>query len=174
MEEEYFVNIKGFETYSVSNFGNVKDNRTGKLITQYLNLSAGGYYHLNLRNPSGYCGKSVHRLVGENLIPNPENLPEIDHIDRNRKNNCCSNLRWVSKSDNQINKLYSPTTNSPYKCIHFENLNTPKSPYSSWRIIIKNKKLFFSKRYKTDIYTLEEVKKIRDELFAKNDMPIND
>jgi hypothetical protein len=44
--------------------------------------------------------KYVHRLVGEAFIPNPNNLPQIDHIDGNKHNNDVSNLRWVSVSEN--------------------------------------------------------------------------
>lgn len=52
-------------------------------------------------------GKSylVHRLVAETFIPNPENLPQVDHIKYDQKdNNDISNLRWVSNLQNQYNK----------------------------------------------------------------------
>lgn len=40
----------------------------------------------------------VHRLVAAAFIPNPDNLPEIDHIDGNRANNDATNLRWCTRS----------------------------------------------------------------------------
>lgn len=46
----------------------------------------------------------VHRLVAETFIPNPENKPAIDHIDRNRDNNDVSNLRWVTIKENAYNQ----------------------------------------------------------------------
>lgn len=46
----------------------------------------------------------VHRLVAETFIPNPENKPEVDHIDRNRSNNSLKNLRWVFRIVNQRNR----------------------------------------------------------------------
>lgn len=61
--------------------------------------------------PDGYrrvCIKCktyyVHRLVAETFIPNPENKPSIDHIDRNRANNDVSNLRWVTTKENAYNQ----------------------------------------------------------------------
>lgn len=53
----------------------------------------------------GVGGKvyKVHRLVADCFIPNPNNLPEIDHIDRVRFNNVISNLRWCSHTDNSRN-----------------------------------------------------------------------
>ena len=44
--------------------------------------------------------KSIHQLVAETFIPNPNNYTEIDHIDRNKLNNHYTNLRWVSRFDN--------------------------------------------------------------------------
>lgn len=46
----------------------------------------------------------VHRLVALTFLDNPDKLPEVDHIDRNRGNNNIENLRWVSKSENNKNK----------------------------------------------------------------------
>lgn len=45
----------------------------------------------------------AHRLVAETFIPNPDNLPEVDHIDGNKQNNNQKNLRWVSHKDNMKN-----------------------------------------------------------------------
>lgn len=91
--------IDGVETkYEVSNIGNVRNSRTGNFIKG--NISRDGYVKLNL-----YCGdnrytKLVHRLVAEVFIPNPNNLPQVDHKDGNKTNNHVSNLRWVTASEN--------------------------------------------------------------------------
>jgi len=50
----------------------------------------------------------VHRLMAIAFIPNPDNLPEVDHIDRNKLNNNISNLRWVTKSDQLLNAHKDP------------------------------------------------------------------
>lgn len=174
MTDEYFIPIKNYETYGISNYGNAKDFRSGKIMTSYVNVSIGGYLQVQLKNPEGFKTHRIHRLVAENFLNNTENLEEVDHIDRNRINNKLDNLRWSSRSDNQINKLYKPHENNPYRCIHYDSPNTAKNPYSCWTIQIKNKKLNFKKRFRTDKYTLEEVKKFRDEIFNEYDIPIND
>jgi hypothetical protein len=174
MEQEYFKPIKNFETYGISNLGNVKDYRNGKILNQYPNENAGGYLQVQIKNQEGVFSKRVHRIVAENFIDNPNNLEEVDHKDRNRLNNRLDNLRWVSRSDNQLNKLYKPHNNNPYRSIHYYSPNTKKNPYSCWTIQIKNQKLNYKKRFRTDKYSLEEVKKIRDELFREYDIPIND
>ena len=48
---------------------------------------------------------TVHRLVAEAFIPNPNSKPQVDHIDRNRKNNKVDNLRWCSLLENMHNPL---------------------------------------------------------------------
>lgn len=45
----------------------------------------------------------VHRLVAETFLPNPENLPEVDHINHDRSDNRIENLRWISRLDNMRN-----------------------------------------------------------------------
>lgn len=50
-----------------------------------------------------YRNYAVHRAVAECFIPNPDNKPTVDHIDRNRQNNCVSNLRWATHSEQRAN-----------------------------------------------------------------------
>lgn len=59
-----------------------------------------GYLIIGLRVDGKCIMKAIHRLVAEVHIPNPLNKPEVDHIDGNRQNNHISNLRWVTKSEN--------------------------------------------------------------------------
>ena len=48
---------------------------------------------------------SVHRLVAEAYIPNPNNLPQVDHLDGNKNNNCVDNLEWVSMEENMSRRF---------------------------------------------------------------------
>jgi len=64
-----------------------------------------GYLKINLTNHNKKNNKRfIHRLIAIQYIPNPDNLPEVDHIDRNKLNNSIDNLRWVSREDNRANR----------------------------------------------------------------------
>ena len=58
--------------------------------------------------------KSISRLVAENFIPNPENKPQVDHIDGDRSNNHVSNLRWVTNIENQMHRDEQGNTGAGY------------------------------------------------------------
>lgn len=95
--------IEGFDgIYSVSNYGDVKNNRTGKLMKPRKNEK--GYLRIGLTTNGKQKCMRVHRLVAQEFIPNPENKLQVNHIDFNRENNCVSNLEWVT---NQENTQYS-------------------------------------------------------------------
>ncbi len=93
-----WVKVKGFN-YSVSNTGEVKNDKTNRLLKQ--TVSTSGYLFVQLSDGKTHM-KYVHRLVGEAFVPNPDGLPQIDHIDGNKQNNMVSNLRWVSISENRL------------------------------------------------------------------------
>ena len=61
--------------------------------------------------------KLFHRLVAEHYIPNPENKPQVDHINRNRQDNRVENLRWVSLEEQAQNKGQFKNNTSGHKCI---------------------------------------------------------
>lgn len=94
--------ITGFPGYFVTPNGKVysTNGRWDKSLKQLrVSLDRRGYHRVTL------CGetrshRSVHRLVAETYIPNPDNLPQVDHLDGDKDNNCIDNLEWV---DNQTN-----------------------------------------------------------------------
>ena len=89
----------GYDMYSVSDEGHVRNDLRGKILKQ--TVSKTGYAYLTMVQGKKHYMRYVHRLVGEAFIPNPDNLPQIDHIDGNKLNNTVSNLRWVSASENR-------------------------------------------------------------------------
>ena len=93
-----FVTIKDYPNYSINENGEVKSNYVSKLLKP--RIAGRGYYCYQLRNENGAKNEYIHRLVAKTFIPNPQNLPQVDHIDGNKSNNHVSNLRWVSNYDN--------------------------------------------------------------------------
>ena len=76
----------------------IRNKRTGKTVKE--SIMNNGYYCVRLNGVLNY----KHRLIAKQFIPNPENLPCIDHINHQRIDNHISNLRWCSISDNNKNK----------------------------------------------------------------------
>jgi hypothetical protein len=60
-----------------------------------------GYFRTNLAKDGVNKTVKVHRVVAEAFIPNPDNLPQVNHKDGNKQNNCVENLEWCSASENQ-------------------------------------------------------------------------
>ena len=109
MEEEIWKPIKDYEgLYEVSNLGRVKSlnyRKTGKeKILKNIECN-NGYLKVGLIK-FGKCKMcSIHRLVAEAFIPNPEDKPCIDHINTIKNDNRVENLRWVTHKENNNNPL---------------------------------------------------------------------
>lgn len=113
MESDFKV-IEGCPNYAVSREGIVKNINTNKIIKP--RVSYMGYYTVGLYdNERNHKTKLVHRLVAETFIPNPENKPQVNHIDANKFNNHIDNLEWNTPSENTIHgyKLNLGNANIP-------------------------------------------------------------
>ena len=123
-------------------------------------MSKSGYLRITL-SPYGVNKKAflVHRLIALHFIPNPKNLQEVDHIDRNRLNNKLDNLRWASHSENQINKNVGKNNKLGHKNIYI--INQDGRLYH--RIKITRDGITIVKICKT----LEEAIEYRDSLISK-------
>ncbi len=105
---EIWKSIKGYEgRYKISNLGRVKSlaridpvGRSHKEIILKPILLINGYFCVNLHKNNTQKLKSIHRLVGKMFIKNPENKPEINHIDGVKTNNNAENLEWCTRKEN--------------------------------------------------------------------------
>ena len=104
-DKELWATIKGFEgLYEVSNMGNVRSLKYGKIKILKLAKNKFGYYYVILSKNGKTKHFTVHRLVANAFIENPNNYPQINHKDENKTNNKVENLEWCN---NQYNKRYS-------------------------------------------------------------------
>lgn len=84
--------------YQVSDTGLVKTTKTGRVLRPA--VSRHGYERVCLFKMDRERRYRVHRLVAMAFIPNPDNLPQVNHKDGNKRNNHVSNLEWITNEDN--------------------------------------------------------------------------
>lgn len=96
---EAWKDIPGYENlYRVSSDGQVWSCRSSKVLK--LRETKAGYFRAHLSK--GGCAKdlAIHRLVATAFLPNPHNLPQVNHKDENKANNRAENLEWCTLRDN--------------------------------------------------------------------------
>lgn len=187
MTTKEWKNIPGYEKfYKVSNYGEVKVKR--RVV---YNLIDGEIQPVSVSpekimrpfdNGSGYLVVGlvdenkkrknfyVHRLVAEAFIPNPDNLPQVDHIDYNRKNNRITNLRWVSVSENALHSSCNKplTHNICSSCTGYKYVYKKRNKY---RVGIKIKDRINIDKY---FNSLEEAISYRDVVIKEYEIEIRD
>jgi len=147
------MDITGFEgLYTIDRDGKIFSNYTKKYLV--ISLDALGYAVVCLSKDKKQYKKKIHRLIAEHYIPNPENKPEVDHINRDRSDHRIENLRWATTSENAENRSLCIT-------------NTLKEQYISphhqgFRFIIKRNGIKHIKRFKTLQEALEYKKNYLD------------
>jgi hypothetical protein len=102
MEEEW-KGIDGFRDYEVSNMGRIRSLKWGKQRILKDRKDGCGYSQAILCRDGGEHSHKVHRLVALAFVANPENKPQIDHINRTISDNRAENLRWVTRDENMLN-----------------------------------------------------------------------
>lgn len=104
--EETWKDIRGFEGhYQISDKGRIKSiirkNRLSeRILSPY--MTKRGYLQVKLCIRGTTFPLSIHRAVAECFIPNPNNLPQINHKDENKKNNNVENLEWCTNTYNNM------------------------------------------------------------------------
>ena len=91
--------IKGYEgLYGITTEGDVYSYKRKRFLKPIADEK--GYLIVNLCKDGKMKKYKIHRLVAEAYIPNPDNLPQVDHINEDKTNNCVNNLQWITNRDN--------------------------------------------------------------------------
>ncbi len=150
------MEIENYNNYLIYEDGRVYSKNKKDFMKVHFNNK--GYLYVDLYKQSKRKRFLIHRLIALHYIANPENLPCVDHIDRNPKNTHKENLRWVDKSENALNRSHQENNKLKSKNICF--CNTYKKYIFSLKIKDKN--------YKKTFKTLEEAEKYRDDFYNDN------
>lgn len=121
MNNEIWKDIPNYEEYyQASNYGRIRsldriiymNHRNGKIAKHYFKgkilstrINNIGYVKVDLTKNKNQKTFSVHRLVAETFIPNPNSLPQVNHKDGNKLNNNVNNLEWCDAFQNQQHAL---------------------------------------------------------------------
>lgn len=100
MEAVMIYVVPDYEFLSIDNKGNCYSTHTGNKLKPFVGKC--GYFRIKVWCPKTrkLRGCLVHRAIAKVFIPNPNNLPQVNHIDSDRKNNNLSNLEWVTAKGN--------------------------------------------------------------------------
>lgn len=178
--------VVGYEDrYQISNLGNLKSNditihyKNGKTefrkgVLRKANI-VNGYRCFLMTSKTG--GKrrimSAHRMVAMAFIPNPYNKPCVDHIDTNPLNDCVTNLRWVTYSENNRNPITMTKYRKPGEYSHsvetkikigikskgrkWTKTQLEKQKAKGWPILMFDKAGIFLKEFASSSYAQEEM-----------------
>jgi hypothetical protein len=147
--------VNGYDDYQVSSLGRVRSLKFGKQRILAPRKNTDGYFCIVMCMNGRQTSHRIHRLVASAFIPNPEDLPQVDHIDRDIANNSIENLRWVTPSQNSFNthrhhrELYG---------IYW------KPQYGFYQVIVTHEGKLYHIGCSPDV---EKAKEMRDAFFGK-------
>ena len=148
--------LKGYEgLYKINRAGQVWSVKRQKF--RKLTCDTDGYYQVELRKENKSKNHLVHRLLALQFLPNPLELPQVDHLDINKSNNSLDNLRWVSRRTNCLNRTIKSISGEQHIRV------TPQNTYTL-RIYLNKKQ--HSRTFKT----MDEAKIYRDTFLRENNL----
>lgn len=137
MEKEVWKTYPEFDFIQVSNLGRVRTLdrvvsngkgiyvKKGRILKQRRNRY--GYLLVHFSVNGKQVNRSVHRLVAQTFIPNPDNFPEVNHKDNDRTNNCVDNLEWCTGEYNTAyREKYGKALNRPVYAINLTTWETQR------------------------------------------------
>lgn len=152
--------INSYEKYFISNDGKIfSTHKNIFLIQRGDNL---GYKFIGIKNKGATKTFSVHRLVAMHFIPNPENKPEVDHIDSDPSNNNVSNLTWATRKENMKRVVDKETNNGFVAIIHYDKEGNELARYKNIVTAAKATGNAVSKVYSKILRKNYEWKRVRD------------
>jgi hypothetical protein len=111
---EQWKTISGYENFEICDTGNVRHKKSGNIVPLHHTLAGNQYEQVLLPFENAFHYATVHRLVAMQHIQNDRvgiaNI--VDHIDKNKRNNNVTNLRWVTRSENARNCCISKSNKS--------------------------------------------------------------
>ena len=157
--------IEGYENYTINEDGKVINTNNGREKKPSINNN--GYYRVYLSKNGKQKLFTLHRLIAQAFIPNPDNKPCVDHINRNKQDNRIENLRWATESENMKNR--SCFSNTGLQHISKNKSKTYKQGYF-YRFELRRPELINNYANKD----LEVVKEYRNKFCLENNIEIND
>ena len=162
MENEIWKDIKGYDgKYQISNKGNIKNVKRNKLLKIQFNKN---YKCIHLVGMDGKIKNyTIHRLMAQSFIPNPDNLPCVNHKDENKLNNSLDNLEWCTE---KYNCNYG-TRNERFTETKFNNYIKEHPEYAGM-----SKEDILKERSKRHYYENREkiLKKMKEQYVHKSDV----
>lgn len=147
MNEEWKTILEALD-YDVSNKGNIRNKKTKKNIKTKV-VKRLGYVLVNLqvgakgeRRPRSF---RVHRLVAKAFIPNPDNLPQVDHVNGIKTDNRVENLEWVTGKENTA-RAYKKGLAKTSSDEHMKAMTEKTKKACVIVDVIEDKKYFFNTR----------------------------
>ena len=146
-----FVVIPGFPSYRINREGVVLNEKGEEKKWHGARYNQCSMYDIESKEMKTM---SQHRLLALTFLPNPNNYPDVDHINRDKRDNRLENLRWVPKADNEKNKGLTSRNTSGEKFISWDKAK------QRWKVSI----IYEGKQFRKYLRTFEEAIQIRDEI----------